>query len=278
MSNVVTVAQKFDISFRAVPEIKINTKPERITRVNALVTDIQSKTCDAIRNREIFDTAVEYYMNKKMYFKAAYIIFSANSGLRYCDIVSLRIRDIIDENNSIKESFAISERKTGVLRSVYLNEAMIKILKIVIKEKSLKSNDFIFQSDGNRTSYFAGFKYNKDGDIIDVVKSGEKIDEVGNQRMVCPISNTTASRWWDELHKFGAEGKLSSHSARKTFRFFVSVSGISPEEDNVLASQCLGHSSVKITEKYYCNVTEKMKHDAANTLNLGINGLRSSNI
>ena len=267
----------YDISdLKELPEIKVRTRNPHVTRFSAKTEKIKDNSADAIRDRDVFEKATSQWMSEGNYYRVLYVLFGANSGLRYSDIVSLRVCDVTEDDGSITDGFCLIERKTSARRSVWFNSAMKEVLAFIIKEKSLQNEDFIFRSDGNRTSYFKEFKYNKDGDIIDVVKTGEKFDENGNARPVAPIANKTACEWWFKLHDFGAEGKLSSHSARNTFRYFSAISGVSDEGDIALASQCMAHSSVAITEKHYSNITENMKKRVADSINLGLNAFREA--
>jgi len=265
-------ANTIDVSVLNTPEIKVISKTPHHRKLQAVITDVKTRSADAVRERGVIDRAVEDALNDRAYFKAAYIIFSANCGLRYSDIVSLRVCDVYS-NGEITDGFCIEESKTGALRSVYFNTAMKKMLKFIITFKNLSSESYLFLTDGNRKSYFDSWIYDQDGNIIDVTKSGDKYDSEGEERQLAPVSNRQASRWWAEMNKFGATGKMSSHSARNTFRYFISTSGISDEGDIALASQCMAHSSVAITAKHYATVTEDMKKRAADTLNLGLEPL-----
>lgn len=269
MLNYATVnTDSYDISTR---RISVVENEKRVKYVSAITEDIKERKADAIRNREVINRAVMTWMNSKKYSRVAYLMFGVNSGLRYGDIISLRVKDVSDEHGKIVDGFTLTEGKTGGKRSVYFNESMKKILEFIIDYKGLKNDDFIFTADGNRKAYFKNFVYDESGNIIDVETTGEPKDENGNNRKRCPIRNKTANDWYHELVKFGAEGHMTSHSARKTFRYFISKSGVyDSDEDIYLASQCLGHASVSTTMNYYCNITENTKKRAADSLNLGL--------
>lgn len=44
----------------------------------------------------------------------------------------------------------------------------------------------------------------------------------------------------------------------------------------MLASQCLGHASIRTTIEHYCKVSEETKRNAANSLNLGLSAFKES--
>lgn len=275
-TNALSAANYYDVSNLNEPTIKVISRNPHIKKFQAHTSEIQSHSADAVRDREIINKAVENFMMNKAYYKALYIIMSSNCGLRYSDLVTLRVCDVLLPNGEITDGFCLEESKTSALRSVYFNKAMKSVLKFIIDFKNLSAESYLFLTDGNRKSYFEKWIYDDDGNIVDVVKTGEKYDENGKERQYAPVSCKQASRWWAELHDFGADGKLSSHSARNTFRYFISTSGVSDEGDIALASQCMAHSSVAITAKHYANITESMKKRAADTLNLGLEALERS--
>lgn len=251
----------------------ITNDPEtHVKTYSARIDTIKERKADAIRDRDIINAAVRTWMEEERYSRVSYFVFGINSGLRYGDIVSLRVKDVSDRHGKIVDGFMLIENKSGARRSVYFNDAMKEVLAFIIKFKGLSEDDFIFSADGNRRKYFSSFVYNEDGDIIDVTTTGEKYDENGNLRKRAPITNKTANDWYHELSKrFGADGHIVSHSARKTFTYFISKSGVVDTADDIaLASQCLSHSSVSITMNYYCNVTESTKKKASDALNLGL--------
>lgn len=244
---------------------------------SARIDKIRQNSADAIKDENAINLAVTTWCAEKRYSRAAYLIFSINGGLRYGDNVSLRVKDVFDEHGKIIDGFCLIEGKTDVRRSVYINEAMKLVLEFMVKYKNLQPDDFIFTADGNRRAYFESFVYDENGDIVDVKTTGSKYDEYGKIRKRAPITTKTACEWYAEMERFGAKGHFSSHSGRNTFRYFISKYGESESyEDIVLASQCLGHASVRTTIEHYCKVSEETKRNAANSLNLGLSAFKES--
>lgn len=272
-------AIRHDISNRSHLINVVNKEVIPHSKLRSARTDkIRESGADAIKDENAINDAVTTWCSEKRYSRAAYLIFSTNGGLRYGDNVSLRVKDVFDEDGKIIDGFCLIEGKTKARRSVYINEAMKEVLEFIVKYKNLQPDDFIFTADGNRKSYFKSFVYDENGDIIDVETTGEKHDEDGKIRKQAPISNKTACRWYDEIKtRFGAKGHFSSHSGRNTFRYFISKYGEAETyEDIVLASQCLGHASVNTTINHYCKVSEETKRNAANSLNLGLSAFKES--
>lgn len=265
MAAVKFKVKKIDISNRL-------NKPKTI-KVTAQTSDITQRKGDPITDSEAIDLYTYDNIMSGKIMKAAYVLFGCNSGLRYGDIVSLRVKDVL-KDGEIVDGFCLEEHKTSAKRSVYFNQTMKDVLMFVIKQKKLTDDNFIFRGDGNRTAYFKDFVYDDDGEIIDIITTGEKYDVAGKERQRTPISNKTANEWYHEFSKY-ADGHFTSHSARHTFRYHVSKTGYEDSYQSVvLASQCMGHASVRTTMEHYCSVNEATKRKVANALNLGKVGLK----
>lgn len=272
-------ATRHDISSRRSIINVLNKEPIPHGKFYSARTDrIKESGADAIKDENCINDAVSTWMSEGKFSRVAYFMTSINSGLRYGDTVSLRVRDVMGEDGKIIDGFCLIEAKKGVRRSVYVNDAMKEVLEFIIDHKGLKPDDFIFTADGNRKAYFKSFIYDDNGDIVDVETTGDKYDEHGKIRQQAPIATKTACRWYAEMKtRFGARGHFSSHSGRNTFRYFISLRGESESyESIVLASQCLGHASVNTTINHYCKVSEETKRNAANALNLGLSAFRES--
>lgn len=240
-------------------------------KVTAQTGEITQRKGDAITDIEVINKYIYNNLISGKLMRAAYVLFGINTGLRYGDIVSLRVKDVMQDGKII-DGFNLVEHKTSANRSVYLNDTVKDMLKTVIKTKKLDDDDFIFCGDGNRKAYFEKFIYNDDGDIIDVVVTGDKYDADGVERKRTPIRNKTANEWYHGFTEY-LDGHFTSHSARHTFRYFVSKTGIGDSyQDILLASQCMGHASVRTTMEHYCSVNESTKRKVANMLNLGKEG------
>jgi integrase len=70
-------------------------------------------------------------------------VLGINSGLRISDILSLRVRDVFEENGKPKEFVSITESKTKKLKRFPLNKAVVAELK---KLSYNEREDFLFPS------------------------------------------------------------------------------------------------------------------------------------
>jgi integrase len=115
-------------------------------------------------------------------------VLGINSGLRISDILSLKVRDVIDENGKPKDRLILVEQKTGKRKSFPFNKAIISELK-KLEYKSL--DDYLFPSQ----------------------KGG-------------PISRVQAYRVLNEAAKrAGLPYQIGTHSLRKTFGYHAYKAG-----------------------------------------------------
>ena len=59
-----------------------------------------------------------------------FFIFSCNSALRISDTLRVKVKDVIDSDGQIVESFTIREKKTKKSNVVYLNSNVVKALEL----------------------------------------------------------------------------------------------------------------------------------------------------
>jgi integrase len=71
-------------------------------------------------------------------------VLGINNGLRMCDILKLRVRDVrfLDPNGSI----TIIESKRGKANTLKINEQTYKVLHRYLYEEKLHDDDFLFRS------------------------------------------------------------------------------------------------------------------------------------
>ena len=208
--------------------------------------------------------------NKRMFTKAAAFTAGINTGYRAGDVLSLRVEDVVDEKGNIIDELYLSEDKTDKTRVVYLNKAVKTAIRFIIDVNQLSPENYLFTGEGNRTAYIDRFEYDEDGEIINVVTTGEKERPDGTIREITPLWVSSLSRIIiDKAKKLGISGHYSSHCMRNTFAEFISRDF----EDNrnpLAASKALNHADVKTTIEYYMKVNpQRLKHQWQN-LNLGL--------
>lgn len=235
-----------------------------------------SHKADAFTNEMDINRIVEYLLNAKQYGKAALFVFGINTGYRCGDIIAFRVKDFY-ENGRFRDVLYAREDKTNKVRPVYINKAVKTAIELVIQQKNLTENNYIFQGDGNRKAYITGFKYNKDDELEDVVTSGEKYDVDGHEREIAPMLVGSVTRWLKDIStKLGIYGHYSSHAMRKTFAEFIGRDFY--DNRNVIAvSAALAHSDSRITLEHYMGIDPMKLREKWLGLNLGLGALERFN-
>lgn len=273
LSNVQTVEdiRKNLITMTASP--KTPKKPRRHVVVE--ITDAPTKhSADAFTDINDIDNIIRSEMDAGHYRKAAMFVFGINTGYRCGDTLALRVADVIDDNGGIVNELYLSEQKTGKVRTVYLNEAAKTALAMLIKTDHLDKIDYLFRGDGNRSAYLDKLVYDTDGELIDVLTTGERYDVFGNERVRAPMAVDTVARWLKKVtKKLNIYGHFSSHALRKTFTEFISRDW-NDNHNAIAASAALAHSEVRTTVEHYMSVDPARLREKWLSLNLGLNAIK----
>ena len=146
-----------------------------------------------------------------------YLLFTmgCNIALRISDLLSLKVKDVIDSKGDIKTYLFIKEKKTGRPAKIYLNntvkEALIYYLN---KSKGIDPDGYLFKSE----------------------RSNKRLDRVRAWGLI--------QKWTKEV---GLEGeRYGTHTLRKTWGYQARKQGLSIEQ----ISEKLGHKSVTVTRRY----------------------------
>lgn len=174
-------------------------------------------------------------------------IVGINFGLRVSDLRMLRFCDIINDNLTFKESFAVFEKKTRNTRKrkknryISINNAVIESVTLYLEHTdNVCLSDYMFRSLSNR---------------------GANRNE--------PLSNKSIDRILkgiaDDLR---LSVKMSTHTLRKTFCYHQMVMSHNDNRKLLLLQKMLGHSSPAQTLDYIGITAEEMD-EAYQKLNLG---------
>ncbi|WP_163538682.1 tyrosine-type recombinase/integrase [Gracilibacillus sp. YIM 98692] len=138
-------------------------------------------------------------------------IFGINSGLRISDILTLRIKDVIDDSGKPRNTVTIKEKKTHKTKTFTLNAAITRELK---KVEASNREEYLFKS-----------------------RKGENkpISRIQSHRI---LQNAAVNA--------GLSIKVSAHSLRKTFGYFAYKKGV----DLSLLMKIFNHSSQETTLQY----------------------------
>ncbi len=146
-----------------------------------------------------------------------YLLFVAgvNLALRISDLLSLRVKDILDKQGNIKEFIHLKEQKTKRQVKIKLNNTVKEALNYFLdKARITDPEQYLFKSErGNRA--------------LDRIRAWSLIQ-----------------KWTKEV---GLESeRYGTHTLRKTWGYQARKQGVSIEKIN----EKLGHKSVIVTKRY----------------------------
>ncbi|MBA7530240.1 Tyrosine recombinase XerC [subsurface metagenome] len=146
-----------------------------------------------------------------------YLLFVAgvNLALRISDLLSLRVKDILDKQGNIKEFIHLKEKKTKRQVKIKLNNTVKEALNYFLdKARVTDPEQYLFKSErGNRA--------------LDRIRAWGLIQ-----------------KWTKEV---GLESeRYGTHTLRKTWGYQARKQGVSIEKIN----EKLGHKSVIVTKRY----------------------------
>jgi len=146
-----------------------------------------------------------------------YLLFSmgCNLALRISDLLSLRVKDVIDSKGDIKTYLFIKESKTGRPAKIYLNNTVKEALTYYLnKSKGIDPDSYLFKSE----------------------RSNKKLDRVRAWGLI--------QKWTSDV---GLEAeRYGTHTLRKTWGYQARMQGASIEQ----ISEKYGHKSVTVTRRY----------------------------
>jgi len=148
-----------------------------------------------------------------------YLLFTMgiNFALRINDLLSLKIKDVLDKKGEIVDYIHIREQKTKKEKKIKINKAVKEALEYYFKKASVTDSDnYLF------TSY----------------RSNRKLDRIRVWQMI--------KNWCKEV---GLESeRIGTHTLRKTWGYQARKKGITIEQ----ISEKLGHRSSIVTKRYIC--------------------------
>lgn len=188
-----------------------------------------------------------YLISEKRYRDNMLFIVGINFGLRVSDLRMLRFCNLINDNLTFKDSFAVFEKKTRNTRKrkknryITINHAVIEAVTLYLENTpNVSLSDYMFRSESNRG---------------------------GN------INNPLSIKSIDRVLKGLAEDldlnvKMSTHTLRKTFCYHQMVMSHNDSRKLLLLQKMLNHSSPAQTLDYI-GITAEEIDEAYKQLNLG---------
>jgi integrase len=140
-----------------------------------------------------------------------------NSGLRISDLLSLEIKDVVDESGKIRERITIREKKTNKEKSFPIGDVAKKSIIEYLKTRVYTYDEPLFLS-----------KKKDKGKLM-------------------PIQRDQAYKIINKAAKsIGIKDSLGTHTMRKTFGYHAYKSGVSLE----IIQKMLNHSDPSVTLRY----------------------------
>lgn len=189
----------------------------------------------------------EYLTDNERWRDNMLFIVGINFGLRASDLRMLRFCDLINENCTFKDTFPVFEKKTRNTRArkknryITINAAVIEAVTMYLEHTpGVSLSDYMFRGESNRCG-------NKNEPIT--VYSIERILK-------------------DVAAELDLNVKVSTHTLRKTFCYWMMVAGQNDPRRLLLLQRMLNHSSTAQTLAYI-GITGDEICDAYRKLNLG---------
>lgn len=202
---------------------------------------------EPIKSMEDIIAISKYLIQHKRYRDNMLFIVGINFGLRASDLRLLRFSNLINENLVFKECFPVFEQKTRNTRKrkknryITINNAVIEAVTLyLMNTENVSLSDYLFKSEA--------------------VNSGDAN---------VPLTVRSIDRILKGIAKdMGLSTKVSTHTLRKTFCYWMMVYGQNDSRRLLLLQKMLNHSSPAQTLDYI-GLTQEEISSAYQTLNLG---------
>ena len=247
--SIININERRTIS---VNELKKNTHKLDIGMIAPAKEEVfcelaQEHAAEPIKNIEDILRISSYLIKNDRYRDNMLFIVGINFGLRVSDLRMLRFTNLINDNLTFKDSFAVFEKKTRNTRKrkknryITINKAVIEAVTLYLEHtEGVCLSDFLFRSESNRGK-------NKNEPL-----SIKSID-----RILKGIAND-----------LDLNIKISTHTLRKTFCYHQMVMSHNDSRKLLLLQKMLNHSSPAQTLDYIGITTEEID-EAYKKLNLG---------
>lgn len=184
--------------------------------------------CDPIRSMEDIERLKTYFSTTGKFALRNYMIFvlGISVGLRGCDLLRLKIRDVLHANGYIVDELHAYESKTRKMNYPIINDvAKQAIANYLNSLSSFSVDDYLIRSQGKPNM----------------------------------TENTLYNLIKDAQIALNLPYNLGAHSLRKTFSYWTIA--MHPDDTNVLASlqEMLNHDSMKTTLHYSGQTKDTLK-------------------
>lgn len=245
----------FNVARKAIRVEELKNNNVTKLRAGLIAPAIESTSCELapehaaepIKNIEDIYRISQYLISKKRYRDNMLFIVGINFGLRVSDLRMLRFCNLINDNLTFKDSFAVFEKKTRKTRKrkknryITINKAVIEAVALYLENTPQVSlSDYLFRSVSNRGK---------------------------NQKE--PLSIQSIDRILKGIAKdLNLQTKMSTHTLRKTFCYHQMLMSDNDSRKLLLLQKMLNHSSPTQTLDYI-GITSEEIEEAYKQLNLG---------
>lgn len=204
---------------------------------------------EPIKSMDDIFRITNYLVSQKRYRDNMLFIVGINFGLRVSDLRVLRFSNLINDNFTFKDSFAVFEKKTRNTRKkkknryITINTAVVEAVTLYLENTpGVTLSDYMFRSESNR--------------------------EVNNK----PLTLKSIDRILKGIaNDLDLNMRMSTHTLRKTFCYHQMVMSNNDTRKLLLLQKMLNHSSPAQTLDYI-GITMEEIDKAYKELNLGSKG------
>lgn len=162
---------------------------------------------------------IKTYLKKKSDRDYTLFVLGINVGLRASDLLKLKVKDIYNDNGTVKNELTVREKKTDKQRELFINESAAAALNSYYKNALFNSKeDYLFQS--------------RKGD---------------NTPIEVRSLNRLVKSWCLECN---LKGNYGTHSLRKTFGYFLYSNNAANPYILPYLMRIFNHSSQSVTLRY----------------------------
>lgn len=204
---------------------------------------------EPIKSLDDISRIYEYLISNKRYRDYMLVAVGINFGLRCSDLRMLRFGDLITDNFMFKDTFPVFEKKTRNTRKrkknryITINDAVVEAVTLYLENTpNVTLSDYMFRSESNHGGM-----------------SNEPMTIQSINRILKGIAND-----------LDLNVKMSSHSLRKTFCYWMMVQGQNDSRRLLLLQKMLNHSTPAQTLDYIGLTSEEIA-EAYRALNIGRN-------
>lgn len=202
---------------------------------------------DPIKSMDDIDRISKFFLERGRYRDNMLFIVGINFGLRASDLRLLRFSNLINDNCTFKDSFAVFEKKTRNTRKrkknryITINDAVVEAVTLYLEHTpGVTLSDYMFRTADHKMQ-----------------GANEPLTVYSIRRILVEAA--------DALH---LNMHVSTHTLRKTFCYWMMMDGHNDARRLLLLQKMLNHSSPAQTLDYI-GLTQEEIEDAYMHLNLG---------